>query len=56
MDEQIQREIISAQKDKLLREHADILNQFNPKAASVYGTSGQFKWKSGFSGKLNFHK
>jgi len=40
VDETIQREIVAAQKEKLLREHADILNQFNPKAASVYGTSG----------------
>jgi len=42
VEETIQREIVAAQKEKLLREHAEILNQFNPKAASVYGTSGGF--------------
>ena len=37
MDAQ-QRDVIAAHKEALLREHADILEQFNPKAASAYGT------------------
>jgi hypothetical protein len=37
--ELIQREIIEREKERLLAEHASILNQFNPKAASIYGTS-----------------
>jgi len=36
--EQMQRELVEQEKQKLLAEHADILNQFNPKAASMYGT------------------
>ena len=39
-EEAIQREVIEMQKEKLLREHAGILEQFNPKAASSYGVSG----------------
>lgn len=38
--EAIQREVIAMEKERLLREHADILEQFNPKAASGYGTGG----------------
>ena len=37
------RDIIAEQKARLLAEHADILTQFNPKAASVYGTSAGFR-------------
>ena len=37
--EAIQREIVQKEKERLLQEHAGILNQFNPKAASMYGAS-----------------
>lgn len=37
------KQAIEEEKQRLLREHADILTQFNPKAASNYGASG-FKW------------
>ena len=33
-EEAIQREIIEREKERLLAEHAGILNSFNPKAAS----------------------
>lgn len=39
-EEQAKRDIIAAEKERLLREHAEILTQFNPKAASNYGASG----------------
>ena len=38
--EDLQRRIIEDQKQRLLQEHADILTQFNPKAASSYGATG----------------
>ena len=38
--EAFKKEAIQAEKERLLREHADILTQFNPKAASGYGASG----------------
>lgn len=38
--EAIQREVIAMEKERLLREHSDILQQFNPKAASGYGAGG----------------
>ena len=41
--EAMKKAAIESEKEKLLREHADILTQFNPKAASNYGASG-FKW------------
>jgi len=41
--EYLKKQAIEAEKDRLLREHADILTQFNPKAASNYGASG-FRW------------
>lgn len=41
--ESFERQVISQQKEALLREHAAILNNFNPKAASTYGTGVQFK-------------
>lgn len=41
--ESIQREIIEREKERLLAEHQGILNQFNPKAASMYG-SGFNRW------------
>lgn len=40
--EQEERDVIAKHKEQLLREHAEILNQFNPKAASVYGTTTGF--------------
>ena len=40
MEEQDTRDVIARQKEALLAEHAAVLNQFNPKAASVYGTGG----------------
>ena len=36
--EEVQRQIVAKEKERLLAEHAEILNQFNPKAASQYGT------------------
>lgn len=39
-EEQYKKDVIAAEKEKLLREHAEILTQFNPKAASSYGTGG----------------
>lgn len=36
--EVIQREVVEREKERLLAEHAGILNQFNPKAASMYGS------------------
>ena len=35
----VEHEIIAREKARLLLQHSEILNQFNPKAASVYGTS-----------------
>jgi len=43
-EEEIQRQVIAAQKERLLAEHAAILNQFNPKAASAYGATGFRQW------------
>ena len=37
-EESAERAVIAAKKDALLKEHAHILNNFNPKAASQYGT------------------
>jgi hypothetical protein len=34
--EQAERDIIAQRKQELLRQHADILRDFNPKAASMY--------------------
>ena len=39
-EEQIAKNVIAQQKEALLRQHADILQQFNPKAASLYGSQG----------------
>ena len=36
--EVIQSTVVQVEKARLLAEHAQILNQFNPKAASQYGT------------------
>ena len=41
-EEAYKREVIAAEKERLIREHADILTNFNPKAASTYGASGAF--------------
>lgn len=41
-EEQYKKDVVAAEKERLLREHADILTQFNPKAASSYGTGGAF--------------
>ena len=38
----IQRNVVEEEKQRLLAQHAEILNQFNPKAASMYGST-QFK-------------
>ena len=38
--EVVKRAAIEAEKERLLRENAEILTQFNPKAASNYGASG----------------
>ena len=35
--EDIKRQIVAQEKERLLREHQNILHQFNPKAASSYG-------------------
>ena len=40
--EHFKKMAVEEEKQRLLKEHADILTQFNPKAASNYGT-GQFK-------------
>ena len=37
--EYMQRNVIEEEKQKLLAQHAGILNQFNPKAASMYGST-----------------
>ena len=36
--EEIERSVIAQEKERLLAEHSAILNQFNPKAASLYGS------------------
>lgn len=41
-EESYKRDVIAAEKERLIREHADILTNFNPKAASNYGASGAF--------------
>ena len=38
--EAFKKQAIEEEKQRLLRQHADILSQFNPKAASNYGASG----------------
>ena len=38
--ERFKQAVIAQEKEKLLREHASIMNSFNPKAASNYGTGG----------------
>lgn len=38
--EAFKKQAIEEEKQRLLREHADILTNFNPKAASNYGASG----------------
>ena len=35
--EEIKRQIVAQEKERLFREHQNILHQFNPKAASSYG-------------------
>ena len=35
--EEIKRQIVAQEKERLLREHQNILHQFNPTAASSYG-------------------
>ena len=37
--EYMQRNVIEEEKQKLIAQHAGILNQFNPKAASMYGSN-----------------
>lgn len=36
----MQRTVIQRQKEELIRQHAAILSDFNPKAASNYGATG----------------
>lgn len=43
--EAFKKQAIEEEKQRLLRQHADILSQFNPKAASNYGASG-YKWRT----------
>lgn len=38
--EAFKKQAVEEEKQRLLRQHADILSQFNPKAASNYGVSG----------------
>ena len=38
--EELERRFIEEEKEKLLREHAEILKSFNPKAAANYGSQG----------------
>ena len=38
--EAFKKQAIEEEKQRLLREHAEILTNFNPKAASNYGASG----------------
>ena len=38
--EYLKKQAIEEEKQRLLREHADILTNFNPKAASNYGATG----------------
>lgn len=37
--EQQKQDVVNVEKDRLLREHAAVLGQFNPKAATQYGAS-----------------
>merc|ERR1711959_228809 len=41
-EEQATRDMVAAEKERLLKQHAEILTQFNPKAASTYN-AGAFK-------------
>lgn len=41
--EAFKKQAIEEEKQRLLAQHADILTQFNPKAASSYGTGARFK-------------
>jgi len=45
----IQRNVVEEEKQRLLAQHAEILNQFNPKAASMYGSTQFKQW----NGKIN---
>jgi len=40
--ENFKQQTVAAEKERLLKEHAQILNNFNPKAASTYGTGNRF--------------